>query len=108
MLSKELNIVKQIRIHDPKPTSVKRPFDEDNNDNRIKKIKVTEISAVENSGQMNSTFSTKEMVQSAMKRCDVRVKNENFSKYWTDENSELVNGIEVKPSIIKFSKAETI
>ena len=55
---------------------------------------------------MNSTFSTKEMVQSAMKRCDVRVKNENFSKYWTDENSELVNDIEVKPSIIKFSKAE--
>jgi hypothetical protein len=67
-------------------------------------MKIMKTIAGENYEQGKSILSTREIVQSAMKRCDVRVKNEDFSKYWPKEDNERGNNMQAKPSIIQFSK----
>jgi len=91
--------------YDPQPKSNKRCLDEGNNDYRNKKIKVGEKSVDDKSEQEKQPFNTKDMVKSAMKRCDVRIKKEDLSRYWTNENKSYDDRNIVKPAIIKFSKS---
>ena len=90
--------------YDPQPILNKRYMNEDCKSNENKKIKLGLKSFNENSQQGTRQFNTKEMVKSAKKRCDVRIKKENLSKYWTEEDKPYDIRNLVKPSIIKFSK----